>query len=126
MVVETCHLREIGGYSLFQCRPCLIADLLCVAADNTIRVYSVLSGQLVLILNGHTDTITSLCPHPHNTYQLISSSLDGTVKIWASDDGILLKNVVICKESPSPVFGVKAVKKGIHFITGTGEDLNYW
>ena len=46
-------LSELGAYNLLQCRPCLVADLLCVAANSTVRVYSVLSGQLVTILHGH-------------------------------------------------------------------------
>ena len=40
MAHETCHLKELGGYSLLQCKPCLVKDLLCVAVGETIRVYS--------------------------------------------------------------------------------------
>ena len=42
--MSECVLSELGAYNLLQARPCLVADLLCVAAGTTIRVYSVLSG----------------------------------------------------------------------------------
>ena len=43
--MSECVLSELGAYNLLQARPCLVADLLCVAAGTTIRVYSVLSGM---------------------------------------------------------------------------------
>ena len=43
--MSECVLSELGAYNLLQARPCLVADLLCVAAGTTIRVYSVLSGK---------------------------------------------------------------------------------
>ena len=53
----------------------------------------VISGHLVLVLNGHSGIVTSLSVHPHKPYQLISASMDGTIKIWAVDDGVLMKNI---------------------------------
>ena len=45
--MSECVLSELGAYNLLQARPCLVADLLCVAAGTTIRVYSVLSGMVL-------------------------------------------------------------------------------
>ena len=51
MAHETRHLKELGGYSLLQCKPCLVKDLLCVAVGETIRVYS---GICQNVDNEHT------------------------------------------------------------------------
>ena len=37
---EKYFVSELGGYSLLQCRPCLVGDFVCIAAGNSIRVYS--------------------------------------------------------------------------------------
>ena len=44
-------------------------------------------------LEGHFDVVTAVTPHPLNPLQLISSSLDGTVRFWSVDDAILLKTI---------------------------------
>ena len=37
---------QTGGYSLLQCRPCLVGDYICIAAGNSIRVYSGKASKL--------------------------------------------------------------------------------
>ena len=74
--------------------------------------------------------VTSICLHPHKPYQLLSSSIDGTVKIWAVDDGVLMKNIIISNRVY--IYGLKgkaikqtlfkylnlATSKAIHLIYG--------
>ena len=66
-------------------------------------------------LEGHVDLVSSLVPHPHNPLQLISSSFDGTLKIWSVDDAILLKTIDLSlsahkREFDGNVYKVKGVK----------------
>ncbi|PWN33181.1 WD40 repeat-like protein [Meira miltonrushii] len=80
-----------------------------VASGSTIRIYSTNSGRLVSTLsstssdgsNGttsssisqHTATITGLAINPANAAQLISCSLDGTIKVWDFFDGNLMNTI---------------------------------
>eukprot|EP00468_Gymnochlora_sp_CCMP2014_P013311 CAMPEP_0167764972 /NCGR_PEP_ID=MMETSP0110_2-20121227/14390_1 /TAXON_ID=629695 /ORGANISM="Gymnochlora sp., Strain CCMP2014" /LENGTH=128 /DNA_ID=CAMNT_0007652557 /DNA_START=33 /DNA_END=419 /DNA_ORIENTATION=- len=40
------------------------------------------SDEPLGILRGHTDVVTSLCANPNNRYQVVTSSLDGTIRLW--------------------------------------------
>ena len=68
--------------------------------------------------------VTSLCSNPNGSYQLISASLDGTVRIWSVDDGMLLNTIKITDKNSFgvacavPLYGLKATKKGIHLLSG--------
>ncbi|KAJ3094662.1 hypothetical protein HDU96_001536 [Phlyctochytrium bullatum] len=59
-------------------------------------MYSILTGQLVRTLStasstAHAGRITRIHMNPANRFQLYSSSLDGTVKLWDTNDGALIK-----------------------------------
>ena len=60
------------------------------AAEATIRIYSIQTGVLVGNLVGHNGRITAVVKNPFNPLQLYSSSLDGTIKLWDTMDGVLL------------------------------------
>lgn len=65
---------------------------------STIKIYSTTSGKIVSTLpgsldEGHTDTITSAVLSPQNAFQLITASLDGTIKIWDFLEGVLLRTI---------------------------------
>jgi len=121
---EEYFVTQMGGHSVLQCRPCLVGDFICLAAGNSIRVYSVYSSSYVSSLEGHVDLVSSLVPHPHNPLQLISSSFDGTLKIWSVDDAILLKTIDLSLSAHKREFdgnvykvkGVKATQKAIYVM----------
>ncbi|CAO1631778.1 unnamed protein product [Sympodiomycopsis kandeliae] len=83
------------------------SDYFCVASSSSIKIHSRATGQVVSTLSAsdsslptseardriHTAAITGLIIHPHNPLQLITSSLDGTVKIWDYLDAVLLKSI---------------------------------
>ncbi|KAG9139397.1 hypothetical protein Leryth_017313 [Lithospermum erythrorhizon] len=52
--------------------------------DCVIRVWRLPDGLPISVLRGHTGTITAIefCPRPTAVYQLLSSSDDGTCRIW--------------------------------------------
>jgi len=51
------------------------------AADNTVLIWEVSTGNLLTSLNGHDDVVKMLAFSPDRTL-LISGSLDGTVRLW--------------------------------------------
>ncbi|KAI6031486.1 WD40-repeat-containing domain protein [Pisolithus microcarpus] len=67
-------------------------------AGSTIKIHSASSGKVVSMLprsqdEGHTDTITSVTLGAHNSFQLFTASLDGTIKVWDFLEGILLRTI---------------------------------
>lgn len=59
------------------------------------KVFSVSTGHLVRLMSAsapaaHSDIITSIKLNPSNTFQLYSTSLDGTIRLWDISDGTLL------------------------------------
>ncbi|KAF8445606.1 WD40-repeat-containing domain protein [Boletus edulis BED1] len=65
---------------------------------STIKIYSATSGKIISTLpgsqdHGHTDIITSAVLSPQNAFQLITASLDGTIKIWDFLEGVLLRTI---------------------------------
>ncbi|OAX43021.1 WD40 repeat-like protein [Rhizopogon vinicolor AM-OR11-026] len=63
-----------------------------------IKIHSTSSGKVVSTLpgpqdDGHKDIITSAILSAHNAFQLITVSLDGTIKIWDFLEGILLLTI---------------------------------
>ncbi|KAJ1555423.1 WD repeat-containing protein 75 [Nowakowskiella sp. JEL0078] len=97
----------------------------CAVATH-IKVYSVATGQTVKTLSSqgktaHSDAITTIQLNPTNHLQLYSGSLDGTIRLWDINDGILLKkwnlkypitHVKIDLSSPNYAFvGYKPISK---------------
>ncbi|KAG2350792.1 WD40 repeat-like protein [Suillus weaverae] len=63
-----------------------------------IKIHSTLSGKVVSTLpgpqdDGHQDIITSAILGAHNAFQLITASLDGTIKVWDFLEGKLLHTI---------------------------------
>lgn len=52
--------------------------------DRVIHIWDVASGEVLQTLKGHTDTVRAVAFHPdyENTSFLVSSSHDGTVRVW--------------------------------------------
>ena len=65
---------------------------------SAIKIHSATSGKIISTLpgspdEGHTDIITSVVLSPQNAFQLITASLDGTIKIWDFLEGVLLQTI---------------------------------
>ncbi|KAG2076892.1 WD40 repeat-like protein [Suillus decipiens] len=63
-----------------------------------IKIHSTSSGKVISTLpgpqdDGHQDIITSAILSAHNAFQLITVSLDGTIKVWDFLEGILLHTI---------------------------------
>ncbi|KIJ66298.1 hypothetical protein HYDPIDRAFT_174438 [Hydnomerulius pinastri MD-312] len=63
-----------------------------------IKIHSTASGKVISTLprsqdEGHSDIITSATLSAQNSFQLITASLDGTIKIWDFLEGVLLRTI---------------------------------
>lgn len=82
-----------------------------LAASSSVKIHSRTTGQVVSTLSAvgapsssgtqkgideaHTAAITGMLINPQNPLQLITASLDGTIKIWDFLDAVLLKSIAI-------------------------------
>ena len=66
----------------------------CVGAG--IKMFSVRNGEHLCTLQGHTLLVTGVITHPLNSLQIISASLDGTLRIWDFYDNVSLATIGIC------------------------------
>jgi len=78
-----------------------------IAISNSVKIYSTSTGQIVSTLSGrttageagvstgHSDKITALSLDPESPFQLITASLDGTLKIWDLLEATLLRTIQV-------------------------------
>eukprot|EP00055_Hartaetosiga_balthica_P006514 m.20519 g.20519 ORF g.20519 m.20519 type:complete len:940 (-) comp5257_c0_seq1:98-2917(-) len=64
-----------------------------IPSAMSIRVVSLRTGDTVRILNGHADAVVQVFLSPLNKMEVVSVSLDGTLKFWDYDDAICLKTI---------------------------------
>lgn len=85
-------IMRSGGDSLTQYPPLFSLDskfLFCTCGFE-IKVFSTETGKNIQRLVGHEEEVTGISHHPRITLQILSSSLDQTIKIWDYEDGVLL------------------------------------
>lgn len=86
-------LKLRGGGSLVGCRPLFASDplseasLLCGSGDQ-IKIFN--RGECTRNLKGHEGKVTSIILYQQETYQVLSSSLDGSIIRWNWKFGGLL------------------------------------
>ncbi|KAL7331553.1 hypothetical protein PS15p_203730 [Mucor circinelloides] len=54
-------------------------------ADSMIHVLSLANSEETVLLKGHTSTVSDLQSHPLNDQHMLSTSRDGTVRLWDLD-----------------------------------------
>ena len=81
-----------GGAHVFTC------------CGTTVRVVSLRTGVTLHYLSGHAGEVTGLAVNPQNTAQLLTSGLDGSLRVWDYSDGICLKTYQV----GAPLLGVEA------------------
>lgn len=55
-------------------------------ADNTVRVWDVDTGEQLVVLEGHTDTVLGVAYSPDGMH-IASGSNDGTIRVWDAGTG---------------------------------------
>ena len=88
--------------------------------DKKIKLYDLRSQHVIQVYEGHEGPVKSIDFHPHCPY-VISSSEDGTTKIWNSQKGRLEYTL----ESHSNQ--TKFSRQGDYFISGgSDKTINIW
>lgn len=59
--------------------------------DSTIRIWDTVLSQTLLVLSGHTQSVT--CIKWGGTGLIYSSSQDRTVRVWRADDGVMCRSL---------------------------------
>lgn len=78
-----CSTKVLGAAN-FRYAPLFSQDsrLFFLNSGNSIRVYNSKSAEELAVLQGHEAEIIGLVTNKRNPFQLISASLDGTIRIW--------------------------------------------
>ncbi|KAG0741358.1 hypothetical protein G6F57_009351 [Rhizopus arrhizus] len=66
------------------------AWLATAGADGLIHILSLANSQEIKILEGHSKTIHDLQSHPQNDNIILSTSKDGTIRLWDVDENVCL------------------------------------
>lgn len=80
---------------------------------NKVYLYQVQSGRIVAVFEGHAKSVVTLCFNLYDT-QIISGSLDGTIKMYNLGDG---------KNYKSPYSQKKTITRSLSSLQGTNDDL---
>lgn len=129
------------GCSCIAFSPCglyLAAAVSSDADDVTVRVFRVNSSRLVCVCRGHRGMVYSLEWDPHSR-QLLSTSSDGTARLWAmvgSIDGATTissgrgRSLGIWQHTPAPCFVYCGIFLTLHVdaaITGASDGIvRFW
>lgn len=62
-------------------------------SGSVVKSFSTATGSLVSTFRGHTAPISGITPHPTNPYAVVTTSLDGTIRVWDVEDGTCLKSI---------------------------------
>ena len=89
-------MSVLAGGSLTSHRPVFAADgrFFFVSCYQAVRVYSTASAELLTQLE-HGSAVTSCAINPLNAFQLLTTSVDGRIRIWEYQEGKELR-VVDC------------------------------
>jgi WD40 repeat protein len=87
------------------------------AADNSIKLWDLATGQVARALAGHTGPVTALRFSADGT-KLVSGSADKSVRVWQVADGAVAGRL----DTPQPVQAVAIAGNG-QLITGGGDNV---
>ena len=62
-------------------------QLVCCACGHVVKILSIVTGQVLHTLRGHTKVVTGLVVSPRHALRLYSCSLDGMIIVWDISNG---------------------------------------
>lgn len=115
-----------------------------MAVSYSVKIYSMSTGQIVSTLSGsttageagssagHSNKITALSLVPESPFQLITASLDGTLKVWDFLQAILLNTIQVglqvthlCLHTAHPGYAFIACNKPPKKKSKEGEQTHF-
>jgi WD40 repeat protein len=87
--------------------------------DSVVRVWDLMSCQLLLMLEGHLDWVMSVAMWKGQEPYLVSGSSDGTIKVWDLDNGSL---VTTCEGHVRDVWSVTVTPSPRPLIVSASSD----
>ena len=87
------------------------------SSDKTLKVWDAATGQDLLTLKGHTNSVTSVCSSPDGR-RIVSASADKTVKVWAARSG---RELFTLKGHTLAVGSVAYSPDGKRIVSGSGD-----
>jgi WD40 repeat protein/TolB-like protein len=91
---------------------------------NKVSIWNAETGQETLVLEGHTSVVNSVAYSPDGR-QIISGSTDGTIKIWDSRDGRLLRSISVPTNRGAVSF-VAYNPSGEKIVSAVGSLITIW
>ena len=95
--------------------------------DRSVRIWTFADRKQILLLQGHLSLVKSVVFSPDGRW-VISGSGDGTIKVWDSNSGELLKTLGGPEENEgdSGVYGVAVAPNGSRVISGGMRSIEVW
>jgi len=96
--------NEIGSLIGFTSSFSISRDdkLIVTGSNELIRLFDLENMKKILSMTGHTDSVMCVSISPDGDLT-VSGSLDGTVKIWETKNGTLVKDLI---KIPNPIYSV--------------------
>ena len=103
--------------------------------DSNVRIWDIPTKKLVNKFYAHQDDIQRVSFHPDGK-RLLTGSIDGTVKIWDSDRGTMMKTInppnsidnipLPPNQKPKPITDASFSPDGKMIVTAKGEQISLW
>jgi len=89
------------------------------ALDATARIWDAETGEELLVLEGHTNTVDSV-RFLADDQQLLSASWDGTIRHWDLSTGAEIQRYLV---EDASVFMIDLLPNGAQFVSGSSDGL---
>ncbi len=91
--------------------------------DATVRIWDVGTGEQIMVLQGHGNTVDSVRFLPDGR-QLLSASWDGTIRLWNLDDGSEVQRYEV---PDARVYMIDLLAEGTQFVSAsTDKTVRLW
>ena len=87
--------------------------------DATVRIWNVDTGEEMLVLQGHTNTVDSVKFEPDEQH-LLSASWDGTIRRWDLNAGIEVQRYEV---PDARVYMIELLPNGTQFVSASDDTL---